>query len=71
MTKQKIYKYIGYNGIITSPILLPDISHQVFYELRAAGGKILTDGEKQLYVVIVPEQEVEAWNEIDGYDYII
>lgn len=64
MTKTKMYKYIGYNGIITSPILL-DAKHQVWYELRASGGKILTNGDKQVYSVMVPEDEVELWTEID------
>lgn len=63
MTKTKLYKYIGYNGVITSPILL-DAKHQVWYELRAAGGKILTNGEKQLFAVMVPEAEVELWTEV-------
>jgi hypothetical protein len=31
MTKNKLYKYIGYNGTITSPILLPKIDHLVVY----------------------------------------
>lgn len=65
MTKQKIYKYIGYNGTITSPILLEDAKHQVCYELRAAGGKLLTDGTRKVYVVVVPESDVDQWVEID------
>lgn len=64
MTKTKLYKYIGYNGIITSPILLPDARHQVFYELRAEGGKILTNGVEKLCSVVVHESAVDEWSEV-------
>lgn len=65
MTKKKLYKYIGFNGIITSPILLEDAKHTVWYELRAAGGKLLTNGEKKVYAVTVPEEEVSLWTEVN------
>lgn len=54
MTKQKLYKYIGYNGTITSPVLLPDIAHLELVELRADGDKYLTDGERKVYSIVVP-----------------
>lgn len=65
MTKRKLYRYIGYNGIITSPILLEDAKHSVWYELRASGGKVLVNKDKQAYVITVPESEVELWTETD------
>jgi hypothetical protein len=63
MTKQKLYKYIGYNGTITSPVLLPDISHLELVELRADGDKYLTDGEHKVYSIIVPANDVNKWTE--------
>ena len=33
MKKRKLYKYIGRNGDITSPILLEDIKHIALMEL--------------------------------------
>jgi hypothetical protein len=64
MKKQKLYKYIGYNGIITSPILLPDVKNLVVYELRADNKCYLTDGENKRYSVIVLEEDVEHWQEV-------
>ena len=66
MTKQKLYRYIGYNGTITSPVLLPDIQHLELYELRAENGNYLTDGKRQVYSVIVPEEDITRWQETAG-----
>lgn len=63
MTKQKLYKYIGYNGTITSPVLLPDISNLALYELRADNGKYLTNGVRKVYSVIIPIDEIDKWTE--------
>ena len=63
MTKQKLYKYIGYNGTITSPVLLPDIAHLELVELRADGDKYLTDGERKVYSIVVPVDQVQNWTE--------
>lgn len=63
MTKQKLYKYIGYNGTITSPVLLPTIDRLELIELRADSGKYLTDGTRKVYSVIVTESEVSLWTE--------
>ena len=63
MIKHKLYKYIGYNGTITSPVLLPNIDHLELVELRASGGKYLTDGEQKVYSIIVPVDEVGNWTE--------
>lgn len=65
MTQKKMYKYIGLNGIITSPILLEGVKHTVFYELRASGGKVLTDGTRRVYCVLVAEEELTNWSEVD------
>lgn len=63
MTKQKLYKYIGYNGTITSPVLLPEIDHLELVELRSDGNKYLTDGVKKVYSIIIPIDEIENWKE--------
>lgn len=63
MTKQKLYKYIGYNGTITSPVLLPGINYLELVELRADGDKYLTDGERKVYSVIIPADEIDNWTE--------
>ena len=44
MIKSKMYRYLGRNGIITSPILLENMEPIPMLNLRASKGKILTDG---------------------------
>lgn len=66
MKTKKLYRYIGYNGTITSPVLLEGISHLVLYELRAEGGKILTNGSRTAYSVTVDEESVDNWKEIEA-----
>lgn len=65
MTKTKMYRYLGRNGIITSPVLLDKVEPIVMYELRAASGKLLTNGEKSLKSTLVFEDEMKDWTEID------
>jgi hypothetical protein len=65
MKVYKLYRYIGYNGTITSPIVLPNIDKMVVVELRADPGKILTNGTRTAYSTIVSEDEVQEWTEID------
>lgn len=65
MTKKKMYRYSGRNGILTTSILLDDIKHILVYELKASSGKILTNGEIFTYTIIVEEEELADWREID------
>ena len=65
MTKTKMYRYLGRNGIITSPVLLDKVEPIVMYELRAATGKLLTNGDKSLKSTLVFEDELKDWTEID------
>lgn len=66
MKKIKLYKYIGNNGTITSPILLEGIQHIALIELRAAPGCLITNGEITRRNVTLPIDEAEAWYEIEG-----
>ena len=65
MTKTKMYRYLGRNGIITSPVLLDKVEPIVMYELRASFGKLITNGERSLKSVLVFEDEVKDWTELD------
>jgi hypothetical protein len=60
-----MYRYLGRNGIITSPVLLDKVEPIVMYELRASFGKLLTNGERSLKSVLVFEDEVKDWTELD------
>ena len=41
MTQEKLYKYVGYNGTITSPVLLPGIANIPYVRLFAEPGYVL------------------------------
>lgn len=64
MKKVLIYKYLGTNGVIESPVHLEDIYYVRMYRLTADDDKNLTNGEVQYRQVLVPEEELEEWYEI-------
>lgn len=64
MKKQIIYRYLGTNGVITSPVHLEDTYYIRLIDLKADKGKILTNGEKKVYFTRVPEEEVSNWYEV-------
>lgn len=66
MTQEKLYKYVGYNGTITSEVLLPGIANLPYVRLRAKPGYVLQRGSIRHSVVLVPENEVELWTEVKG-----
>lgn len=66
MIKEVLYTYLGTNGQITSPVHLEDIYYVRSFRLNAEGEKRLTkDGKNYRYSVIVPEDEVSLWKEVD------
>lgn len=65
MTKQVLYKYLGTNGVIESPIHLEDIYYIRINVLTADADKILTNGEIFKKVVRCSDDEVSLWREID------
>lgn len=68
MVSEKMYKYIGRNGSITSTVLLENVSPIAMRRLMASSGKLLTNGRKRVKEVIVFEDEVEDWYEIEAED---
>ena len=66
MKKNKLFRYLGRNGMITSPILLDGINHIDMLQLIADSGKILTNGEIKLSTVSIFVDELEQWTEIDN-----
>lgn len=65
MTKTVLYTYFGTNGTITSTVHLEDIYYLRKIRLTAAPGKVLTNGERIESSVIVPDEDVDKWTEID------
>lgn len=70
MKKTKIYRYLGRNGIITSPVFLDNIEKINMLQLVAEKGKILSNGEEFIYMTIIFEEDLNKWVEIDDPDYI-
>lgn len=64
MTKQVIYKYLGTNGVIESPVHLEDIYYIRMLKITADKNKILTNGIQKVYSIKIPEEELENWKEI-------
>lgn len=65
MISEKMYRYLGRNGSITSKILLENVSPIPMLKLTASKNKILCNGNKKAYTVTVFEDEVNEWKEID------
>ena len=68
MKKEILYTYLGTNGVITTPIHLEDTYYIRKIRLRADEGKVLTKdfGVTFHNKVVVPEEEVDLWVEIDN-----
>ena len=66
MTKTVLYNYLGTNGTIISPVHLEDTYYIRKIRLTADKGKKLTNGNKILDSITVPEEDVVNWVEIDA-----
>ena len=65
MTKTVLYKYLGTNGTIISPVHQEDVYYIRQYKLTAKAGKQLTkDFYNYRTSVIVPEEDVDDWKEV-------
>ena len=66
MTQEVLYKYLGTNGVIESPVFLEGIYSTHINVLTADAGKILTDGTNLKYQVRCSDNEVQNWREINA-----
>lgn len=64
MIKNKIYRYLGRNGMVTTPILLEGTTPIIMYRLIADEGMILSNGQIHARMIDVFDDEVENWFEI-------
>lgn len=64
MTKNEIFVYLGDNGTITTGIYLPGVPCIKKYQLIADKDKILTDGKREVKVIVIPERDLNLWQEI-------
>lgn len=65
MTTEKMYRYLGRNGTITTSVKLENINPIPMVRLKASEDKILTNGVTQVHTIVVFEDEVSDWKEID------
>lgn len=65
MRTTKMYRYIGVNGTVITPILL-DCPHKIeFYLVTADKGKMLIDPlGNTAHSVEIPEEELSKWSEV-------
>ena len=70
MTKQVMYRYLGTNGVLETPIHLEDIYYTRFFNLFADPGKKLTKDNKQFYSMmrVNDEADLELWHEVEDPD---
>ncbi len=68
MKKITTYRYLGVNGVIDSPVLLPDTPHITTVYLMADEGKYLTRDNKTFVtsVKVATEEEAALWKEVEG-----
>lgn len=65
MKKIVLYNYLGTNGTILSPVHIEDTYYIRKIRLIADEGKELTNGSRTAKSIIVAEEEVSNWFEID------
>lgn len=65
MIKQERYRYLGKNGIVTTPIQIVGIEPILMYYIAAEEGKILTDGERYTQQTEIFAEDLDKWKEID------
>ena len=64
MTKKKLYKYLGNNGILITYVYLEGVKHIPMYHLEADEGKLLTNGERTAKSIDIEGTDLDSWSEI-------
>lgn len=64
MKKIVIYRYLGTNGIVETPVHLEDVYYTRLIQLTADENKVLTNGEVEKYTTTIPEEDLDNWTEI-------
>lgn len=64
MTKEIIYRYLGTNGVLETPIHLEDVYYVRLVRMTADFGKVLTNGTEKVFSKMVPEEEASSWQEV-------
>jgi len=64
MTKRLMYRYLGANGVLDTPIRIPEAHCVRMMELVADSRHILVNDKRKEYRVLVPEDEAHLWKEV-------
>lgn len=64
MIKNKMYRYLGANGVLETYVRLEGIYNIPLYELIAEGRHTLTNGDVKTNRVVIPQEDLELWHEI-------
>ncbi len=64
MKKNVIYRYLGANGVVDTPIRIEGAYSVKMYELIAEGRHTLSNGDVQINRVVIPQEDLELWHEI-------
>lgn len=66
MTKYDLYRYLGVNGVIESPVYIDGIYSIKLCKMVAASGHLLTDGNERVQTITVPASEIDKWVEVEA-----
>lgn len=66
MTKYELYRYLGVNGVIESPIYIEGVYCIKLCKLVASSGHLLTNGLERVQTITVPIAEVDEWTEVEA-----
>lgn len=68
MTKNKVYRYLGRNGIVTTPVLIEGTTPIIMYRLIADADMVLSNGKIHVNMIDVFDDEINNWFEIPAED---
>lgn len=68
MIRNKVYRYLGRNGIITTPVLIEGTTPITMYRLIADDGMVLFNGKTRVRMIDVFDDEIDNWFEIPAED---
>lgn len=66
MTHNVVYRYLGINGVVQTPVYIEGANGLKVNVLVADAGKVLTNGKEQKHQVFVADINVDKWKEIDA-----
>lgn len=64
MVKRELYRYLGTNGVVDTPVHIPNAYSVPMVELVASPRHQLFNGERTTSRIIVAAEDVNKWKEI-------